>query len=590
MTRRLTRGQTVAALLGALVAFYVGNRATEHVQQGYGEHMAYDQYLPTFWTALKGQWFHLSMEQPALVGGVAGAALLALVVLYAMANVRNSRPGEEQGSAKWAKSGQMKRRMRGTAGRQIRLTKTESLSTDSFKTKRNLNVLVAGGSGTGKTRSYILPNMEQLEASMAITDPKGEIYRASSASLTQRGYAVRVLNLVDLDKSMHFNPFVYFNPGAPETGVAMLTECIIANTNGRKPSGGGDQFWERAEKALLTALIAYVWATTVEDGDTEPNLPAVLELHKGMGGSEENKDARDSETDIAFQAAREIVADWQKNPDSADDPQVMKVLDFACRQYAVYEQGPVETRMSIVISLGVRLAPLDMHDVREILRTDTIGINRLGYEKSALYLIIPDTHQTFRFVAAMFWQTLFEHTIYQADHEEKRLATTGWRGWINRKFGRSFMNPATGGRLPEMLHCLLDEFPNLGVIPNFERIIATIRSRNISTSVVVQNYTQGKALFEKDWEGIVGNCDTKLFLGGDDPATTEWISKRLGDETIVPNESSRTYGMNGSYSRSQRVMKRALMDPSEVSTKLEDDYAILMIRGMDPYLSKKIGR
>jgi type IV secretion system protein VirD4 len=283
-----------------------------------------------------------------------------------------------------------------------------------------------------------------------------------------------------------------------------------------------------------------------------------------MGGSEESKDERSSGTDIAFQAAREVVAEWHKNPDSGDDPQVMKVLDFACRQYAVYEQGPVETRMSVVISLGVRLAPIDMHDVRNILSTDNIALDRLGWEKTALFLAIPDTHQTFRFVAAMFWQTLFEHTIYQADHEK-------------------------AGTLPRMLHCLLDEFPNLGMIPGFERLMATIRSRGISASIIVQNFTQGQALFKEDWPGIVANCDTKLFLGGDDQATAEWISKRLGEETIVPDETSQTYGANGSYSRSRRPMKRALLDPAEVA-KLDDDDCILMIRGLDPYRSRKIGR
>ncbi|AAT88685.1 conjugal plasmid transfer, ATPase [Leifsonia xyli subsp. xyli str. CTCB07] len=347
----------------------------------------------------------------------------------------------------------------------------------------------------------------------------------------------------------------------PETGLAQLTETIIANTTGEKDNGG-DGFWERAERALLTALTAYVWATTAHTGSTEPNLPGVLDLQKGMQGSEENKDEMTSETDLRFAAAREIVAEWHSNPNPDDDPAVMKVLDFACRQYRIYEQGPAETRMSVVISLGVRLALLDMHDVRTILTTDDLAIDRIGYERTALFLQIPDTHHIFKFISAMFWQTLFSLTVYQADHEKT-------------------------GHLPELLHMFLDEFANIGKIPAFEQVMATIRSRGISASIIMQSRSQGKTLFGDAWAGVENNCDTKLFLGGDEEQTTKWVSQLLGYQTIVTSEYSESRGSHGSWSKSMRVTKRELMMPDEIG-RLPDDEAILKIRGMNPFRSKKL--
>ncbi|MGH8603805.1 MAG: VirD4-like conjugal transfer protein, CD1115 family, partial [Gammaproteobacteria bacterium] len=432
---------------------------------------------------------------------------------------------------------------------------------DSYKTKRNTNVLVLGASGTGKSRSYIMPNLLELDASTATTDPKGELARAARTRLEERNIKIRTLNLINLKQSDHFNPMRYFNPDEVETGIMQLVESIIMNTTGKESHG--DQFFERAERALLTALVAYEWATTAVFDGQEPNLPGVLDLQQGMDGSEENKDSLDSETDIKFQAAREIVEEWKINPDPDDDEQVMQVLDFACRLYRIYEQGAVETRKSIVISLGVRLSPLEMHDIRHILSTDTLAIDKLGYEPTALFLQIPDTHSTFKFVAAMFWQSMFEQTVYQADHEE-------------------------AGRLPRMLHMFLDEFANIGKLPEFDKKMATIRSRGISASVVMQSYSQGKALFKDEWDGIVGNCDTTLFLGTNDTQTSEWISKRLGNETVISQDNSRSYGATGSWSKSDRTMKRPLMEPDEVA-RLDDDLAIVLIRGLRPYKSKKIG-
>ncbi|MGO2520119.1 MAG: VirD4-like conjugal transfer protein, CD1115 family [Microbacterium sp.] len=561
--KRFGIGSLIATILGMLAAFYVANRASEHTRTSLAEGARIGDLLETFPGFILGDAWSVSTEQLDLIIGGAAAGLVMLIVLYAYGANRNTRPGEEQGSAAWGSPRDLSRYRDKSPGRELTFTATEALSVDTRKTRRNLNVLCLGASGTGKTRSYVLPNLTKLDASTAVTDPKGEIMRATEAGLRARGNQVRALNLIDLKNSARYNPFWYFNPEEPETSIAQLAECIIANTSGKDSKG--DAFWERAERALLTALIAMEWTGAPYDQEEAPHptLPGVLDIHKGMGGSEENKDQRDSPTDILFAAARDAIELWQEDPTQFrdEDQDRMKVLDYACRQYRLYEQGPVETRLSVVISLGVRLAPLDMHDVRQILSGDDMAIDRLGFEKTTLFVQIPDTHATFRFIAAMFWQSVFEHTVYQADHEE-------------------------GGQLPIMVHAFLDEFANIGMIPQFERVIATIRSRGISASIIVQSHSQGKAMFRDDWETIEGNCDTILFLGGNELSTKEWMSKQLGNETITMQETSQTYGMNGSWSKNTRTVKRLLMEPDEVG-RLDNDYAILMIRGMRPFMSRK---
>lgn len=556
----MTVGKGIGILVGAAAGFFIVNRAVEYGRTAIGAGVPIEDVLPAVPGEILADPFRISLASVDLMSGLGAVVMIALIALYVIAGKQNTRPGEEHGSAKWAGPREIKRFRARSSSTELQFTQTEALSFPTRKTKRNNNVLVLGGSGTGKTRSYVMPNLCSIDASTAITDPKGEILRDTREILEGRGIRVRSLNLIDLRSSAQFNPMRYFNPEEPETGVAQLAECIMMNTSGKDSKG--DAFWDRAEKALLTALIGYEWATTAQDRSQEPSLPGVLELQKGMDGSEEDKDALDSDTDLKFIAARAIVEEWHVNPDPTDDAQVMQVLDFACRQYRVYEQGPVETRKSVVISLGVRLAPLDMHDVRRILATDTLSLDRIGYEPTALFLQIPDTHATFKFMAAMFWQSLFEITVYQADHEKT-------------------------GRLPRMLHALLDEFANIGMIPNFERLIATIRSRNISVSMIFQNYSQGKTMFKDDWDTVVGNCDSKLFLGGDDLATAKWMSEMLGAETIVSKDTSRSYGVSGSWSESKRTMRRNLMEPDEIR-RLDNDYAILMIRGLHPFKSKKI--
>lgn len=561
MATGFTRGKIVGTLVGAGVAFYLVNRGAEFGRARWAAGEKMSDALGQFPADLLGDPLRLSDDSVNMLIAVGAGLLVLLMGLYAMGAKKNTRQGEEHGSAAWAGPREIKPYTTKERGARLQLTATEALALDTHKTRRNLNVAVVGASGTGKTRGYVLPNLGEVDGmSFACTDPKGEIYRLMREPLTEKGMKVRTLNLVDLRESARFNPLVYFSETDPETSVAQLTECIIANTSGKESRGDG--FWERAERALLTALIAYVWATKA-DVDGGPTLADVVDLHKEMEGSESNPDEFTSDTDLKMEAARSIIAQWQAEPAAFedDDPSVMKMLEFATRQYRVYQQGPAETRLSVVISLGVRLAPLDMHDVRALLSADDIALDRIGAERTALFLQIPDSHATFRFLAAMFWQSLFEKNIYIADH-------------------------SPGGSLPVPVHCFLDEFANIGKIPGFEILMATIRSRGISVSVIVQGLSQGKAIWKDDWDTIVGNCDSVLFLGSRDETTNKWLSAQLGDETITMDEYSQTYGVSGSRTKSQRTLKRALLSPDEIG-RLSNDEAILLIRGLRPFRSRK---
>ncbi|MFC7582266.1 VirD4-like conjugal transfer protein, CD1115 family [Schaalia naturae] len=560
-TRRFGPAAVILTMIGALAVFWLADRITQHVREYLADGGPLANMLDGIADDLAASPLHVSTATPDLIGGAVAAGLLLLIILYNVTSRTNRRPGEEQGSAAWAGPRDMAPLSTKQRSQRIQLTATEALSIDTRTTGRNLNVCVIGASGTGKTRGYVMPNLETVAMSKAITDPKGEIFRRSGRHLADHGYRVRVFNLVDPQRSGHFNAMAYFDPDQPEASIAQLTECIIANTSPEKT--GGDGFWERAERALLSALIAYVWATKAETNGQEPSLVDVVDLHKEMSASEgKNAEGFHSVVDDRFEVAREVVEAWKSTPGGHDDETVMKVLEFACRQYRTFEQGAGETKKSIIISLGVRLAPLDMSDVRRIIADDDLAIDRLGYEPTALFLAIPDTHQTFKFVAAMFWQSLFEKNVYLADHEES-------------------------GELPIPVHCFLDEFANIGKIPGFPIVMSTIRSRGISASVIVQSYKQGQALWKDDWPTIVANCDSILYLGGRDLDTLKWLSSLIGDETVTTEDISRSYGATGSWTRAQRTVKRALMTPDEIGI-MPNDLALLLVRGLRPFKSPKV--
>lgn len=553
-------GMTGGVLVLALVVFVLSNRLSEVVRSAFDGSTPYDKIIEEWWHRLSSNPFALSTEKADLIAGGVVVALIGLIVLYQVTKRRNTRPGEEHGSARWAKPKEFAPFTDKDPAQRLQLTATEGLSLDSRKTQRNNNVLVIGASGSGKSRHYVIPNISRLDTSFAITDPKGELRRETSSTLKSRGYVVKCFNLVDLAESDGFNPMEYFDEDSPETSIAQMVEAIMSNTTSQQAQGAGnDKFFERAEKALMTALSAYVYGMGAEDEGNKPSLVDISNLQKKMQAFEGQKAENISEVDAMFTALRGIVDQWEA-AGSQRDP-IMETLAFACRQYRVFEQGAGETKKSIIISLGVRLAPLDMTSVRRILSHDTLSLDRLGEEKMALFLELPDSNGAFTFFASLFWSTLFEKTIYDADHTES-------------------------GRLPRQLHCFLDEFANIGKIPNFERMIATIRSRGISASIIVQMYSQGKALYRDHWATIVGNCDSHLFLGSTEEETLRWMSTRLGDQTVRSTNTSQTKGSQGSWSEQQQILKRPLMTKDEVE-RMSAREAILLVRGLYPFRSAK---
>lgn len=501
----------------------------------------------------------LSLHRQDLLVGLAGMAIVALAWMIKWSTAKNYRPGEEYGTARWGDADDMAPYTDQNTGQNIQMTMTEGLSLDAKATHRNINVLVSGSSGSGKTRSYVMPNIRKANMSFAITDPKGEIYRATKAELESHGYKVRKLDLVDLRQSNHFNPMHYINADTPEASIMSLTENLIANTDSAeaKKGGGGDEFWTKAERALYNALITWVYYTS-----DNPSLNQVVDMVGRMEASENNENLM-SEIDAQMAAARDMINDYQGHEDEWDEDVKRMVggLVFACGQYRTFTQGAGETKKSIIISAGVRLAPMQMIDIRNILKEDDIDLDRAGLEKTAIYLVMSDTNTTFNFLAAIFYQCLFESNIYAADHQDT-------------------------GELPIPLHFYMDEFANIGQIPGFVQKLATIRSRRISCSIIIQNLAQLKSRYDKDWETIVGNCDTFLFLGGKEQTTTEFVSKMLGKATIDMRETSESRGASGGFTISYRSTGRELMLPDELA-QMPDDKCIFMLRGCRPFYSRK---
>ena len=549
-----TARRVFIAFLG-LAAFWAANKIAFQVRTTWSKGLTFvqDHVLDDFHSPL-----HVSMDTADLGAGLGAIVLMLLIWAYNSVGKMSQRVGEEHGSAEWAKPSDIRPFKDKSRRNQLLFTKTEALSLDSRQTQRNLNALVIGSSGSGKSRYFVMPNLAQATSSFVITDPKGELLRQTGQTLSAEGYQIRVLNLIDFDCSDCFNPLAYFNPGQAEIDCAILTENFITNTNGRKPTSG-DGFWEKAEKALLNALLAYVYFTQGEEG----SLVDVVDLLARMQASEEDENA-ESDIDLIFEAVDEMIAKYDANPTEWGSEAVAGIdgLRFAAAQYNTYLQGAGETKKSVIISLGVRMAPLHMAQMRKLLAADTIGLDKIGTEKSALFLVLPDTHAAFNFIASIFYEQLFEKNLYLADHLET-------------------------GHLPIQVQCFMDEFANIGKMPSFERKIAVMRSRGISASIIMQNYSQGKALYKDDWETIVGNCDSLLFLGGNEKSTTEYISKVLGKQTIMSEETSQSKGRTGSFSQSQRKLGRELLTADELG-RLPGGECIYILRGVRPFRSKKL--
>jgi type IV secretion system protein VirD4 len=487
--------------------------------------------------------FHFSFEMKPLIGGGIFVISYGLFVLYKTFDEKKIRPGEEYGSAKWGKYRDIKAFMDKKKNFNILLTKTESLSlsgrmkiTGKDNFNRNKNVVVVGGAGSGKTRFYVKPNLMQMHSSYVVSDSKGLLLMETGKMFEEAGYKIKIFDLINRRDTHHYNPFNYIKT---EDDILKIVNNLIKNTS-NPDKKGGDDFWEKAETALLMAIFSYLIQEVVEEDRTLGN---VIELVR-LADIEEDVPGFVSPLDVLFNELEE------KDP-----------TNFAVAQYKIFKLSGDKTTKSILVSLGVRLSPFDIPSIKELVAKDTLELDTVGDEKTILYVLLPDTDTSFNFLASMMYQQLFDMLVYKADNVYK-------------------------GRLPCHVRCILDEFANIGQIPDFEKVISVIRSREISTNVILQNISQLKTLYKDTWETIIGTSDVFLYLGGMEQSTHEYISKLLGKETIEQRNISVTKGANGSFNESFQKLGRNLMDPDEVAS-LKGQQCILKIRGANPFLSEK---
>ena len=473
-----------------------------------------------------------------LVGLCCGAGLWLAVYLRGK-NAKKYRHGIEYGSARWGTAKDIEPFMAPKFADNIILTKTERLMMSNRppdpKNARNKNVLVVGGSGSGKTRFWLKPNLLQCHSSYVVTDPKGSIVVECGNALLKNGYKVRILNTINFKKSMHYNPFAYVHS---EKDILKLVTTLMTNTKGE--GSGGDPFWEKSERLLLTALIAYLhYEAPVE----EQNFATLLEMLNTMQVLEDDEEYQNP-VDLLFEELA------KKKPNS-----------FAGRQYKLYKLAAGKTAKSILISCGARLAPFDIQELRDLTMYDELQLDTLGDKKTALFLIMSDTDSTFNFLISMVYTQLFNLLCDKADD-------------------------VYGGKLPIHVRCLIDECANIGQIPNLEKLVATIRSREISACLVLQARSQLKAIYKDNADTIVGNMDSQIFLGGSEPTTLKDLSEMLGKETIDAFNTSDTRGNSPSYGTTFQKMGHELLSRDELAV-LDGGKCILQLRGVRPFLSDK---
>lgn len=477
-----------------------------------------------------------------LLGALTGTALFLLYFNYRKANAKKFRKGEEYGSARWGNEKDIAPFIDPVYENNILLTKTERLTMNGRpkipKYARNKNVIVIGGSGSGKTRFYLKPNLMQMpeKVSYVITDPKGTLLPECGKMLVKHGYQIRVLNTINFSKSMHYNPFPYIHS---EKDILKLVNTIIENTKGEGEKAGED-FWVKAERLLYSALIGFVWYEAPEE---EQNFTTILEFINASETKEDDENFQNA-VDLLFEELE------QENPEH-----------FAVRQYQKYKLAAGKTAKSILISCGARLAPFDIKELRDLMSYDELQLDLIGDRKTAFFVIISDTDTTFNFVVAMMYTQLFNLLCERADD-------------------------VYHGRLPYHVRLLLDEFSNIGKIPMWDKLIATIRSREISASIILQSKSQLKTMYKDAAETIIGNCDSMLFLGGKEESTLKDISEMLGKETIDLYNTSDTRGNNRSYGLNYQKTGKELMSKDEIAV-MDGDKCILQIRGVRPFLSDK---
>lgn len=443
---------------------------------------------------------------------------------------------QEYGSAKWSKFKDIKPFIDKEYFKNILFTETERMSMNGHKTRRNCNVLVVGGSGTGKSRFYVKPNLMQMHSSYVVTDPKGELFRDTAKMFKDGGYKIKVFNLYDMENSNKYNPFHYIRN---ETDILKVVNNFMQNTN---PPGkqGGDPFWEKSEKALLEALFAFIWLFLKKE---EQNFSMVLRLLEKLEVREDMEDYK-SDLDVIMEEYSE------KYPGN-----------FSWKQWCIYKQAGGKTAKSINVSTAVRLEAFNTDAVSTITDSDEMEIESIGEEKTIVYLLIPDADSTFNFLISMFYQQMFDTLYYVADFKNN-------------------------GRLKTPVRCIIDEFANIGQIPEFEKKLSTMRSREINTSIIIQNMAQLEALYKDYWKTIIGNCDSTLFLGSNEQSILKYISEMLGKQTIDIKTSGKTKGKQSSTSNNFQRTGRELMTIDELS-RMDNKKCILLFRGLSPFFSNK---
>ena len=474
-----------------------------------------------------------------LIGVCCGAAL-RLAVYFKAKNAKKFRQGVEYGSARWGNAKDIEPYMDSVFENNILLTQTERLMMSGRpkqpKYARNKNILVIGGSGSGKTRFFVKPNLMQMHSSYVVTDPKGTVLIECGKMLKKGKYKIKVLNTINFAKSMHYNPFAYLRS---EKDILKLVNTIIVNTKGEGQQSGED-FWVKAEKLYYTALIAYIWYEAPED---EQNFAMLIDLIDASEAREDDENFKNA-VDLLFDELEE------KDPNH-----------FAVRQYKKYKLAAGKTAKSILISCGARLAPFDIKELRDLMEYDDLELDTLGEQKTALFVIISDTDATFNFVVSIMYSQLFNLLCDKADD-------------------------VYNGRLPVHVRMLLDEFANIGQIPQFEKLIATIRSREISASIILQSKSQLKAMYKDNADTIEGNCDTTLFLGGKEKTTLKELEDVLGKETIDLYNTSDTRGTSQSYGLNYQKTGKALMSQDEIAV-MDGGKCIMQLRGVRPFFSDK---
>ena len=521
-----------------LLFFYIGNIFASHVNSYVGGDII-DRILVAF-SQIDTLNYIPSLKIKNLIPGLILSVVIKLILIQKKKKAKKFREGREYGSARWGNEKDIEPYIDKKFENNVLLTQTERLTMNNRpknpKYARNKNVLVIGGSGSGKTRFFVKPNLMQMHSSYVVTDPKGTLVLECGKMLERNGYEIKILNTINFKKSMRYNPFAYLKS---EKDILKLVQTIIANTKGEGEKSTED-FWVKAEKLYYTALIGYIWYEAPKE---EQNFTTLLAMIDASEVREEDENFKNA-VDYMFEALEKE-----------------KPNHFAVKQYKKYKLAAGKTAKSILISCGARLAPFDIQELRDLMKEDELELDTLGEKKTALFVIISDTDDTFNFVVSIMYSQLFNLLCDKADDEH-------------------------GGRLPVHVRCLLDEFANIGLIPKFEKLIATIRSREISACIILQAQSQLKSIYKDNADTIVGNCDSTLFLGGKERTTLKELSESLGKETIDLYNTSETRSNQKSFGLNYQKTGKELMSQDEI-TVMDGGKCIYQLRGVRPFLSDK---